>query len=461
LKSLGIVEKTVPREGAGGMEGGRKGKGVQAVPPAEAALRVVPEPLPTGLGRWGGEDGLSVNAESGELMCPHCWLRFDVGDVKHVSVHDDLRGDPVLGAEVQQRFHAVRFDGKGRALDAMGVPCQELACPHCHHKLHPGFLELPQVIYSIVGAPSAGKSYYLSVMLAAVQERLAGRFGAFLKDADPTGNATLNAMKAQLLGAGTPEEAVLLKTQLDGEMYQRVMRHGQEVGMPRPFVFLLGQPQEGATHGVTFYDNAGEHFEPGMDLNDAPGAQHVAHSAAIFFLFDPTSSEPFRRRLAGHPDPQLTMVGRVDQQDVLLAELDVRVRALTGLGAQERLDRPLLFLVGKSDVWRGLLMEEYPAGFARTERVDGALDADAVVANSSVLREFLVKVCPTVVSIAEGLSAEVIYFPVSAFGHSPLMLEDGRLAPDPTRLKPEGVADPVLWALSRLAGWEFLSVSEE
>lgn len=425
---------------------------VQILPPAKAAMHLTPEPLP---GR-GQEDEAGVNAKSGELTCPHCWLRFDLGDVKHVSVHESLKGDPILGPKALLRFHAVRFDDQFRGLDAHGVPCHELACPHCHRVLPPTFIEVPQFMYSIVGAPSAGKSYFISAMLREVQERLARCFGASLKDADPAGNAVLNAMKAKLFQAGSAEEAVLLKTQLHGEMYQPVMRHGREVMMPRPFMFQLSYPKTGMEQGVTFYDNAGENFEPGVDLNETPGAQHVIHSAAIFFLFDPTASEAFRRQLSGYPDPQLAMEGRLDQQEVLLTEMEIRVRKLAGLGARERWNRPLLFLVGKWDVWRGLFLKHNPSGFAPVEKPSGAVDWDGVVANSGALREFLQSLCPSVVSIAEGLTEEVIYFPVSALGHSPSLLPNGQLAPDPAKLRPEGVAEPVLWAWSQLEGWDFL-----
>lgn len=415
---------------------------------------------------WSNEDSSSAGqpmvtpGDSGEFTCPHCWLRFDLGDVKHLSVHEDLRGDPILGRDAPQRFHAVRFNHLGQALDAMGVACHEIACPHCHHKLHPGFIDLPHKIYSIVGAPSAGKSYFLAAMVGVVQERLAQWFRVALKDADPTGNATLNDMKAKLFGAGTPEEAVLLKTQLDGEMYQVVMRHGHRVAMPRPFVFTLVHPKRGATHGLVFYDNAGENFEPGMELDEQPGAQHVAHSEAILFLFDPTTNQPFRQKLEGHPDPQLSMRERLNQQDVLLAELDARLRKLKGMRSKERWDRPLLFLVGKSDVWMPMFLQQNAQRWKPTERRDGGLDVSAVVSNSDLLREFLSSICPQVVALVEGLSAEVRYFPVSALGHSPLVLPDGRLAPDPERVQPQGVADPILWVLSRLPGWEFLAGNE-
>ena len=54
-----------------------------------------------------------------------------------------------------------------------------------------------------------------------------------------------------------------------------------------------------AETSIIFYDNAGEHFEPGLDIEESPGAMHVASSSAIFFLFDPVSNRSFKRLIGG------------------------------------------------------------------------------------------------------------------------------------------------------------------
>jgi hypothetical protein len=64
----------------------------------------------------------------------------------------------LLGEDAQQRFLATRFNNAGQALDAMSLPCSELACPHCRRKLPPSFLGMPHHIISLVGDQSAGKS---------------------------------------------------------------------------------------------------------------------------------------------------------------------------------------------------------------------------------------------------------------------------------------------------------------
>lgn len=54
-----------------------------------------------------------IDTEYGEFTCPVCWLKFDRGDTMNIAVHASLRGDPVLGEEHLQRFHATRFNDRG------------------------------------------------------------------------------------------------------------------------------------------------------------------------------------------------------------------------------------------------------------------------------------------------------------------------------------------------------------
>lgn len=150
------------------------------------------------------------------VVCPVCWLESDRGELMHLAVHDSLRGDPILGEDAQQRFLATRFDNSGRALDALGLPCSEIACPKCRRKLPAGFLDVPHHIFSLVGDARAGKSYFLSVLTKVLPVSLFRQFGITFQDADPTGNAALNDMRKVLFSAQTPDQAKLAKTQLEG-----------------------------------------------------------------------------------------------------------------------------------------------------------------------------------------------------------------------------------------------------
>jgi hypothetical protein len=392
-----------------------------------------------------------VNTEYGEFTCPVCWFKFDRGDAMNISVHAALRGDPLLGEDAMQRFHATRFNDRGQAIDAMGIAAPDLACPHCRRKLPPGFMETPHHIFSIVGAPSSGKSYYLSVLTRTLQTSLYQNFGVAFRDADPSENVILTQMRTQLFSASTPEDAFLAKTELEGMLYETLPRLGRKVRLPKPFVFKLSRRNaHDSDFSIVFYDNAGEHFEPTRNSADSPGAQHIAVASGIFFLFDPLHNTEFRQRLKGVRDPQIQS-RRLDQQDVILAETEVRIKNVLGLDSRQCIDTPFAVMVGKSDTWESLLGPE-PL-LPNIEK--GALLADNIAANSDRIRELLLELCPAIVSNAEAISSNVAYFAISPLGCSPVQFTDLeghiRIGPDPQLMKPKNVEVPTLWVLSQIA----------
>ena len=391
-----------------------------------------------------------IDSDNGEFTCPICWLKFDRGDVMHVAVHDSLFGDPLLGEEQMKRFHATRFNDRGQALDECGIPCTEIACPHCRRTLAPGFFDEPHKIFSIVGAPQSGKSYYLTVLIKLLQTTLFRDFGVVFRDADPSGNAPINEMKAHLFSAQNPAQAFLTKTQLEGSMYERLPRYDRMVTLPKPFIYSLsGAESDDENCSIVFYDNAGEHFQPGQDSTNSPGAQHIASSDAIFFLFDPTINPDFRRSINDSEDPQFKSQVS-DQQDIILAETEVRIKKLLGLDRREKVQTPLAIIIGKCDSW----IDKIGSENLKNPIVDGTLDVGAVEANSQLVRNLMEEYCPYVIANAERISSDVCYFAASAFGHTPVRFEDdkgvSRIGPDPQKINPMYVEIPTLWALSRV-----------
>jgi hypothetical protein len=58
------------------------------------------------------------------------------------------------------------------------------------------------------------------------------------------------------------------------------------------------------------------------------------------------------------------------------------------------------------------------------------------------------RISPSIVANAESISQNVLFFPVSSFGHAPVRLGPGDFVPDPRQLKPFQVEVPMLWILS-------------
>ena len=395
-------------------------------------------------------EDILVSSSGGHHTCPTCWLQFAKADVKCVSAYPEMLGDEKMGPGELKRFTATKFSRDGRALDPMGVPTSDLACPQCHHRLPPNFLEVDQHIISIAGATSAGKSYFLTVLSHVLQRVLSESFDLTFIDADPTLNAALTDMRSKLFGGGAPEDALLEATQLEGDMYKSVLRHGREVKLPKPFLFdIVPDGRERDPKSFVFYDNAGEHFQPGIDQTTRPGALHIASSSGIIFIFYPVSSSDFRRQAPHLAEAQMGTVGVIDRQDTILAEMLNRLRRVKGLGVKEKLSTPLAFVVGKHDVWATLIGEEAfdsPLHPARP----GTLDMAAVESNSTTVRNLLWRTAPQMVKYAEAISEDVKYFPVSSFGHAPVPLGGGKVGPDPSKMNPFLVEIPMLWMLSRI-----------
>jgi len=413
------------------------------VPQAEVSI---PPPQPEPSAEPTRDPAFANPNGEGDLTCPVCWLRFDAGDIMHIAVHDSLRGDPLLGEDAQQRFLATRFNNAGQALDAMSLPSSEIACPHCRRKLPPSFLGMPHHIISLVGDTTSGKSYYLSVLTKVLPATLYREFGIVFQDSDPTGNAPVNELRKALFSAQSPEKAILAKTGFEGAMYERLPRQGRMVALPRPFIYTLAaEDKEQEQCALIFYDNAGEHFQPGRNGADSPGAQHVASAAGIMYLFDPFNSPEFRKSIRDNKDPQHE-VEILDSQEIILAEMRARIQTIRNLRAGETIQTPVAFIVGKCDAWIHLLK----GSPLRDPVCDGKLDIAVIEENSAVIRALIYQLCPAVVANAESLSSNVMFFATSSFGHAPVKIGPSKYAPDPTKLQPMFVEIPPLWILSQV-----------
>jgi hypothetical protein len=409
----------------------------------------------------GREDRLPLAAR---VTCPHCWHRFPPEEINWVAGHSDLVGDPLLGPDSQQRFLPSRFDPDGLAIDVKGVACHQLACPRCHLIVPRAIVEMDPLFISILGAPAAGKSYFLAAMTWFLRSTLPKYFRLTFADADPQANMMLNAYEEKLFLSSQPNQlASLPKTQLEGDLYQSVRYGDRVVSYPRPFIFTL-RPAENHTNAskahklsraLCLYDNAGEHFLPGEYYNpNRPGTDHLAVSRALLFLFDPTQHPNFRRACAGKSsDPQMNRVLQAHRQDQILLEAANRIRAQTKLAQHEKSTRPLIVVVTKYDAWSCLTHQpELKTSWAIRKTTSGlsALEIDKLQKFSDQIRRLLSQYAPEIVAAAEAFSSDVTYLPSSALGHRPMLDEpSGSLGIRPQDIQPMWAEIPMLYALYR------------
>lgn len=403
-----------------------------------------------------------------EVICPHCWTRFQPEEILWIAEHPDLVGDPKLGEMRPMRFLPSRFSPEGDAIDPQGYRATQLGCPHCHLEIPRPLLQIPPLFYSILGAPACGKSYFLASLTWRMRQVLPTYFQLTLSDADASINARLHQYEEQQFLNANPDELVALaKTETQGDLYDQVNLGDHSITLPRPFLFSL-QPtsrhpnaKQSRTVGrvICLYDNAGESFLPGADTFSSPVTRHLAHSACLFFCFDPTQDPRFRQACTGlSDDPQMqvrksrltreTMI----RQDTILVEASQRVRRHAGLRIDELHQRPLVIVVTKWDSWKKLVPEltaeepylDVPGQPVRT------IDQDRIQGVSSVLEGLLRKYCPEIVAAAEGFAREIVFVPVSATGVSPEVDgATGGLGVRPRDMAPYWVEVPMLYALAR------------
>jgi hypothetical protein len=391
-----------------------------------------------------------------ELTCPNCWHRFKPEEVLFISRHDELVGDPIVGEQAYQRFRPSRFNIAGDALDARGMTCQQLACPRCHLEIARPLIEMAPFFVSIVGAPSAGKSYFLATM-AWQMRQMASRFGFSFADGDPTANQELQKYEQLLFTNTDPDTPIAIRKTdpHDGALHQTATLDGQTMTFPRPFQFTISpQPKYFDTsdrdcpfRSLVLYDNAGEHFQPGADTPGSPVTLHLAESRVAMFVFDPLQDARFRAHCSS-AEPQAAAGASVSRQEVIFNEMAARIRRYRGLGQAEKHDRPLVVILAKADAWLD------PAVYNEEPLLEGdpaGLSLATINRVSDHCRDLLAQHCPEMLDAVEGFARRVVFIPVSALGTSPekvTQAETSFLGVRPRHIDPHWAYVPLLWALA-------------
>jgi hypothetical protein len=375
-------------------------------------------------------------------------------------------GDPLLGPEQPERFLPSRFTVDGNALDAMGMTCRTLGCPHCRLTIPRCVLELETAFFSILGAPASGKSFALTAMIHELRRLLPSEFGLRFTDVDPASNRILCACEESLFHSGEPDRlrplgSLIRKTELEGDLYETIALGNQAISYPHPFLFELSA---GSAHPkystarpyarlLCLYDNAGEHFLPGRDATATPVTRHLARSRALLFVVDPTQSQRFQSALREHSSAaEGAGRGLIGRQEMIIHEAAARIRQLNGLPQTARDGRPLICILTKFDQWKSLIPEEWESEPWRT--VPGwkqaVIDVERVERHSRQLRDLLRELSPTIVTATESLFTDVTYIAISATGNRTEFDPVSRLsAIRPRDVRPYGAAVPLLYAFTR------------
>jgi len=407
-----------------------------------------------------------------KIVCPNCWHRFFPEECLFVAKHTDLVGDPVLGGSEYLRFSPTRFTVQGEALDPKGFPTTDMACPRCHLQFPEAMLEVPPLFISLIGSPASGKSYFLTTMTWELRQFLPRTMLRF-EDSDPIANAHIHEYERSLFSNPRPNQPTeIRKTQPDDPRLHRVVRlDGVDVRFPLPIQFTLWPTPDHpkfaaasqAARILVLYDNAGEDFRPSVESAQYAVVQHLARSRVLFALFDPTQDPRFRAALHSD-DPQLTHGLRpdgrqqdvLDRQDLVLREAALRIRRYLGLPQEKRLERVMIVVVPKADIWKdvaALSLDEEPY-VQQGDDQPLLVRTDVVERTSANVRDVLRRYCPEFVACAESVCEVVKYIPVSSLGRSPELAKRGQYAYygiRPKDIRPQWVTVPLTYCLCKHA----------
>ena len=412
------------------------------------------------------------------LSCPHCWQEFPTDRLLFISESPELPADPKLPNE-RLRFLPQRYNLAGAALDPHNLPCEKLACPECHLQIPRPWLYLNKFFLSIAGAPASGKSYFLTSMIWQLRKTMAKNFYSNFADTDPAMNRRIFDYETTLFtGSDDPNKLVRIdKTDVAGNIYNNTIVNGTPTQLAQPFTYTmepvpshpLFQKANRTRQVICVYDNAGEHFLPGMDHVTAPVTRHMAKSDALLFIFDPTQDSQFRAACTEPvDDPQMRsgMKSEVSsrmhstRQDTVLVNILTQIRNLNLLLPHDKIKMPLIIVLTKYDAWKQLGRGKFPPGKAPQEWNPWKLTADGVInyynserveKYSLILRELLMDLIPNIVSTAESAVERVTYIAVSAMGGPPELGEPDEqgihpLCYRPVKVKPIWAEVPFLHA---------------
>lgn len=407
------------------------------------------------------------------VVCPHCWNEFHDDDAWFISRHPELRGDSVIANPDEfRRFgpHEVTVDRSGVVKDPNGLEMTDRACPRCHLQIPSEMLARRPYFVGIAGAPSAGKTYFLTSMLHTLGLQMSKAFKYNFFYCDSQDVRAFKEYDNALFRGSANSDTNLPKTQVETNT-NIVNIDGMQVFLPKPFMFRLSPAHDHAKvianervpdASFVFYDNAGETFDPDQGQHRQAQnrtTQHLKESSGIMFVYDMLQDGHVRDRLSGVTDPQVSFAAKDCAQEAILSNVIAQIRTFRGLSDRERIDVPLAVCVQKFDAWKSLLPSWATIDDSSIEHIEShgisAFHVSEINRNSLFVRQLLEDVSPRFVSLAESTFSVVRYFPVSALGTSPKAANtaSGQTPVSLTvrrgDIHPFRVADPLLWLLSR------------
>lgn len=387
------------------------------------------------------------------VICPYCFARDAASALPYRCLS---RGggslsracDPVRD-EVWEAFKgsaigpqaAVRgpvfFPRRGLRAPGNRVPCPTCevptptrVCKECHSDLPSDYCDQESRIIALVGALSAGKSTFVTVLLHELRHRVG------------------HALQAAVAAMGGDTQA--RDRELERDLYDLGLMPDPTTTAARalndPLLYRLSLPAgrrgTGTRHtALVFFDAAGEDLSGIEAMNRYTG--YLAAADGIILLIDPLQLTSIREELS--PNEPALPFEAIPQQRIA-ADVATQLRSHGRRGSGGRVRTPLAVALTKTDMLRPLLSTHSPL-LANARHQDGVLQESDRLAVHDEVRSLLTgwdggELCRRL----DRDFSRVSYFGFSALGTPP-----PADAPDkapPGGPQPVRIEDPLLWLLA-------------
>lgn len=387
---------------------------------------------------------LRVPLAPAPITCPYCCATFPARRVHFrcagrpgpAGQTCPLAQDPVLYRQMgdaKDQGPAFQPTGlrPGRSRQAACPRCGGLTyyriCPLCHSLLPVRWGLDDSLLFAVAGAPDAGKTAFLTVLVHELKHRVGDRLGPGFMDADDATARFIASCEARLYS--------------DGRMLNPSESAHPTRGRVPPRVFHMfdGGTGRGKVRRTLFslFDTAGEDFSSRPRIEAI--APHLACANGIILVLDPLRLAGARKLAApGTPlpaDEAEHPAGILDRMHQLLLDRQP--------GQPAMIDIPVAVIVTKIDALWQTFSDSSP--LRRPAQLGPAFDtADSLEVHEEILDLLRGWAGDRIDSTLRRNYRRYRYFGVSALGRPPTA--DQRVAP--TGIQPYRVEDPLLWLLS-------------
>lgn len=364
-------------------------------------------------------------------VCPYCFRQVDPRSLTFVCQKQEPKCDN-------------RFTADGRNDSAVcgscGLKTKIRECPECKRRLPPLFGATDSKLFSVVGATSAGKTVFTSVLMKEWRDRIGAPFGSSVA---PFGRETVVRWGENVT-----------------RIYEQHLPDGTDAsGRSEPYIFLLdferGSNRRSSVT-LSFMDPPGEHYRDGRVEQYE---RHIASADGIIVLLDPT----IMSGTAGFVDPSQVQTapsigGGVDRPDngVVVDNVKEFIREFRDdgrdnrfgrfvnrvTGTRAKIDVPVAVVIAKIDaVEDGVGELGSHLGDVGHDGFYNAADAERV---HQLVRGLLIDWDGTNIDTTlQAAFSNYRYFAASALGHPVQGNQANSVGVQPMR-----IADPLLWLLS-------------